>query len=123
MESVRALLQTYGHRVSASEQDRLLKLAPDLQSRGTAALNTDAANPGEVRQQALSQAPVDAHAPMLPDPYARQQCVRVVHQVYGLFGDDKPMSVLFQTSHKQLKDVATAMSAYYHLWDAGEVES
>ena len=77
VESVRACLRSYSHRVSASEQDRLLKLAPDLQSRRTAALNTHTANPGEVSTPALSQAPVDAHAPMLPARYARQNAGQV----------------------------------------------
>jgi hypothetical protein len=46
-----------------------------------------------------------------------------VHQIYGLFGDDKPMSNLFQTSNKMWKEVAAGMGAQYHLWNAAEVES
>ena len=124
VESVRACLHTYGHRVSASEQYRLLTLAPDLQARRTAALSqapVDVSTPGEVSTAALSQAPVDAHAPS--QGHGRQNAVRLVHQVYGIFRDDKPMSVLFEASHKQWKEVATLMSAHYHLWNADEVEA
>ena len=45
VESVRALLDTNGHKVGASERDRLLKLVPDMETRRTAAPNTNAANP------------------------------------------------------------------------------
>ena len=130
VESVRAWLMSNSHRVSESEQDRLLKLAPDMQSRKlapdmqsrrTAVLNTTAANPVEVVSQALSQAPVDAHAPS--QGHVRQNAVRLVHQVYGLFGDDKPMSSLFSSSHKAWKEVAALMSAHYHLWTADDVEA
>ena len=121
VESVRALLDTNGHKVGASERDRLLKLVPDMETRRTAAPNTNAANPEGVSSQALSQAPVNAPAPSKDN--GRQNAVRYVHQVYGLFGDDKPMSALFETSNKQWKDVATLMSAHYHLWNTGEVEA
>ena len=121
VESVRALLDSNGHKVGASERDRLLKLVPDMETRRTAAPNTNAANPEGVSSAALSQAPVNAHAPSKEN--GRQNAVRYVHQVYGLFGDDKPMSALFETSNKQWKDVATLMSAHYHLWKTDEVEA
>ena len=121
VEAVRALLETQGHKVSTSEQDRLLKLAQDMETRRTAASITNAANPGVVSTPALSQAPVDAHA--TSQEHGQQTAVKVVHQIYGLFGDGKPMSNLFETSHKKWKDLATRMSAHYHLWNAEEVEA
>ena len=52
-----------------------------------------------------------------------QKGVGFVHQVYGLFGDDKPLSQLFQTSNRKWTEVAANIGAEYHLWNASEVES
>ena len=49
--------------------------------------------------------------------------VRYVHQMYGLYGDDKPMSDLFETSRRAWSDVAAGMGARYILWSAAEVEA
>ena len=47
--------------------------------------------------------------------------VKIVHQIYGLFRDDKPMSEMFLDSSRRWKEVASAMCAEYHLWTADEV--
>ena len=62
-----------------------------------------------------SGAPSQAHR--------RESCVQHVHQIYGLFGDDKPMSDLFLTSQQKWSEVAKGMGAQYHLWNAVEVET
>ena len=49
--------------------------------------------------------------------------VKIVHQIYGLFRDDKPMPEMFQDSSRRWKDVASAMGAMYHLWTADELET
>ena len=46
-----------------------------------------------------------------------------VHQIYGLFRDDKPMPALFQQSRDRWQQVATDMQAHYHLWSADEVDT
>ena len=63
-------------------------------------------------------------APLAPSQASgRDSHVYFVHQMYGLFGDDKPMSDLFQSSHRMWSYVAEINGAAYHLWNAAEVES
>ena len=52
-----------------------------------------------------------------------QRGVSFVHQMHGLFGDDKSMSPLFKSSMERWQLVAKKMRATYHLWSAAEVES
>ena len=49
--------------------------------------------------------------------------VMYVHQIYGLFGDGKPMSQRFQDSRDAWSRCAGSMGARYHLWNAAEVET
>ena len=49
--------------------------------------------------------------------------VRYVHQMYGLFRDDKPMSDLFQRSKAAWQQVAADMGATYILWSADEIDT
>ena len=46
-----------------------------------------------------------------------------VHQIYGLFGDGKPMSQRFEDSRDAWSKCAWSMGARYHLWNAAEVET
>ena len=46
-----------------------------------------------------------------------------VHQIYGLFGDGKPMSQRFEDSRDAWSACAGSMGARYHLWNAAEVET
>ena len=46
-----------------------------------------------------------------------------VHQIYGLFGDGKPMSQRFEDSRDAWSACAGRMGARYHLWNAAEVET
>ena len=52
-----------------------------------------------------------------------QKCVQYVHQIYGLFGDAKPMPELFQQSNRAWSVCAAGMGATYVLWDAPMVET
>ena len=49
--------------------------------------------------------------------------VRIIHQIYGLFRDNKPMSRLFQNSLQRWRQVAENMGAIHHLWSADEVDA
>ena len=49
--------------------------------------------------------------------------VMYVHQIYGLFGDGKPMSQRFEDSRDAWSACAGSMGARYHLWNAAEVET
>ena len=46
-----------------------------------------------------------------------------VHQIYGLFGDGKPMSQRFEDSRDAWSACAGRMGARYHLWNAAQVET
>ena len=50
-------------------------------------------------------------------------CVRIIHQIYGLVRDGKPMPRLFINSQVCWRQVASHMGARYHLWSADEVDS
>ncbi len=50
-------------------------------------------------------------------------CVGFIHQIYGLFGDGKPMSDLFERSQRCWCAVALGMSAQYYAWGPGQLES
>ena len=54
---------------------------------------------------------------------SQPQTVQYVHQIYGLFGDSKPISELFKSSHQAWKTCAAMMGAQYRLWNSDEVES
>ena len=45
--------------------------------------------------------------------------VKIVPQIYGLFGDDKFMLKLCQSCQKKWKELAKHMKAY-HVWNAEE---
>lgn len=49
--------------------------------------------------------------------------VTMVHQIYGLFRDGKPMSPLFCESKRRWELVAMSMGVPYHLWNADEVDT
>ena len=49
--------------------------------------------------------------------------VQFVHQIYGLFGDKKPMSEEFQASMRAWSGCAVCMGATYIMWDADMVET
>ena len=51
------------------------------------------------------------------------ESVQFVHQIYGLFGDNKPMSEVFVRSHTAWKQCAVGMDATYILWDSDQLET
>ena len=97
-----------------------------MQTRRTSILRSGVGNQlpinvEEVGAQDGSRDQVNVQA--LGQGQGRAKGVRFVHQVYGVFGDNKPMSSLFETSQSRWKDVARSMSAHYHLWNANELEA
>ena len=64
-----------------------------------------------------------SHGAALNHDNERFNGVKIVHQVYGLFGDGKPMSLLFVECQRKWKTVAEGMSAHYHLWTSEELEA
>ena len=44
----------------------------------------------------------------------------IVHQIYGLFGDNKPMSELFKASSKAWEEYCDKNNHIYKLWNEKE---
>lgn len=104
-------LERIVHRISDTEKSRILQRVADMEAGRPSVMDSQPKDASEPMAPALSQA------------NGRRNGVHAVHQIYGLFRDDEPMSPLFQSSHRGWSDVAASMGADYHLWDADEVES
>ena len=57
-----------------------------------------------------------------PNPPQRQN-IKCIHQIYGLFRDDKEMPLLFQQSSAAWQKHAVHTEAQYRLWSADEVDA
>ena len=110
-EAVQHMLNKFSERITDVERKRLEDAALAMQLRRC---GTDAS---EARMQGSQPSAA------IQTGWQWQRCVAFVHQMYGLFGDDKPMTPLFETSHQKWQAVAKTMHAVYHLWSAAEVES
>ena len=49
--------------------------------------------------------------------------VKIIHQMYGLFRDGKPMGARFLSSQFKWRKLASNIGAEYHLWSADEVDA
>ena len=49
--------------------------------------------------------------------------VKIIHQMYWLFRDGKPMDAWFLSSQLKWRKLASQMGAQYHLWSADEVDA
>ena len=121
-DTVNALLEKHSHNITKAEVLRLSKLAVVLQSRLSSSLATSGSS-SQPNNAAATASPSITTDMALSQEKHRVTCVSYVHQIYGLFGDDKPMSELFQKSQTMWRGVAAHMGAKYHLWNAAEVES
>ena len=91
-EAARALLQTHSHRISATEQEQLLKRVAGMQMRRTA---WAPAYPTSVQAAAPSQGGDEAAYVAPSQGTCRNNGIKFVHQIYGIFKDGKPMPTLF----------------------------
>ena len=121
-ETMNSLVEKYSHNITEAEVLRLSKLASVLQSRVSSSLVTSGSS-SQPNNAAAAPSLSIIKDMALSQEQQRETCVHYVHQIYGLFGDDTPMSELFQKSQKMWRDVAANMGAKYHLWNAAEVES
>ena len=117
VETVQALVDSQSHRIDAFEQERLLKHSHDMQTRRQYEAPSQDVKPSGTPADTQGTPPTHVldHSP--DDP------VKIVHQIYGLFGDGKPMSALFQSGQKKWQGLAERMGAHYHLWSADDLES
>lgn len=120
IEAVASLLHKHNLRISCEEAQRIKQIAAAMQTRRAATVITSS------RSLQLGNAvgpALDADSPAPSQVPNQHNGVRFVHQMYGLFGDEKPMSHLFQLSHHKWSEVASGMGAQYILWKACDVEA
>ena len=122
--AVDSVLKKHAHDITEDEMRRIRDAAATWQARRTANLASCIVSQPRHRLSAKTSVaaltrPSEAHS----QAHRRETGVHYVHQVYGLFGDDKPMSDMFETSRRMWSDVAASMGATYHLWSAAEVEA
>jgi len=103
--------------ISKPEMGRIAKLSSGMQARRTDTVVSHVAAP-RTHGEKLTNAMV-----ALSRDSRRTSGVYCVHQIYGIFGDGKPMNAMFQKSTSMWKHVAAGMNAHYHMWDANELES
>ena len=94
VESARNLLSRISDRISAAELKRVLEVVQDAPGSST-------------RGSQPSSSP----------------CVSIIHQIYGVFRDGKPMPRLFENSLQRWRHLAKQMGARHHLWSADEVDA
>ena len=118
VEAVDVMVQKNILKISQSEVERIGKLCAAMNARRTGGM----VSRGYV---CSGYQPIckDSGATAISQAAPSSNGVYYVHQIYGLFGDNKPMSTLFQKSKSMWCDVAKGMGAEHHLWNAEELES
>ena len=122
-EAAMSLLTSLEDKCAAGEKERI-----------TQALNVQLMGPSTNGMMTISKdsecdqgsQPVPKHDGATPGPSTCEACedlIAFVHQVYGLYGDGKPKSPLFEESRRRWELVALQNGAYYHEWTASEVET
>ena len=115
IEAVSSFIEDRSHRIRQSQRSVLMQQATAIHLRR----GSPGPQPSSVASgQMLVQSPA-------PDSQYTLQGngVQIVHQIYGLFGDSKPMTTLFEDSQRCWQEVAEGMSARYILWTANELEA
>ena len=107
VESTEELLDRVSARMSDEERSRILAVVLDFHERGS----FSAACPERIRGSQPSKIA------------GSSECVSLIHQMFGIFRDDKPMSRLFENSLRRWRQVAQQMGAKHHLWTADEVDA
>ena len=100
VESTEDLLDRMSDRLSDEERSRILAVVRDFDQRRSFSVPS----PGRIRG-------------------SQPRCVLLVHQIFGVFRDNKPMSRLCQNSLRRWRQVAQQMGGRHHLWDADEVDA
>ena len=116
VDAALSLLVRYASRIRESEKPRLMNAVAAIQERRAANLPTRAMGSQPIQASDPAPQPRTASGSESPAPSQAscpENAVCCVHQIYGLFGDDKPMSKLFQTSNRMWKEVAAGMGAQY----------
>ena len=101
-DTVNLLTQNLQVQLATGEIERLLKLARDEDCGITSTQQTSQASTNLIGLSAN---------------------VAMIHQIYGLYRDGKPMPPLFCESKRRWQQFAVNSNARYHLWDADEVDT
>ena len=101
-DTVNLLTQNLQAQLATGEIERLLKLARDEDCGITSTQQTSQASTNLIGLSAN---------------------VAMIHQIYGLYRDGKPMPPLFCESKRRWQQLAVNTNARYHLWDADEVDT
>ena len=122
VEAADFMVQKHIRKISQSEVERIGKLCVAMQARRKGGMVScgyvcSGYQPNAINCYQPSVATTNSQAA------AARNGVYYVHQIYGLFGDNKPMSTLFQKSKSMWSDVAKGMGGEHHLWNAKELES
>ena len=112
-ETLSLLLKRLATCLTPGEQERILRLGTGIQQR-IALRRIPGVRVGSP-PPTDSQVPEQGSQPTSP--------VRWVHQIFGLFKDDKPMSDLFMGSSAKWQKLAFDMNATYHMWNADETDT
>ena len=118
VEAVDVMVQRHIRKISQSEVERIGRLCVAMNARRTGGM----ASRGYLCS-GYQPSCKDSVATAISQAAPSSNGVYYVHQIYGLFGDNKPMSTLFQKSKSMWSDVAKGMGAEHHLWNAEELES
>jgi len=113
-EAVNATIQSHCTEISATETKRLHQVSSSMQARRSDTVVTHLASAG----------PSGGTSPVaLSQVRCKSNAVYCVHQIYGIYADNKPMNAMFQKSTEMWKQVASDMDAHYHLWSASDLEA
>ena len=118
-ETVHAFLQRTDIKTAANENRNILEQVKYLDIEKLVAQ----ASRSSQRQEDQQPAPRTGCTPPPPCPVSEKRRVSHIHNIYGLYRDDKQMSELFRDNHARWKHVAEVNGAHYHLWSADEVDT
>ena len=132
-DAVEAMLERFASKIPESELQQVRAGAAKMQARRERALPSGTMEMMEsdflTARKSSDSGGFQPSDPKAPEgsrdcPKSSQpKNVQYVHQIYGLFGDSKPMSELFKSSHHAWKACAVTMGAQYHLWNSDEIET
>ena len=114
VKSASDVLDRIAHRLSDAEKLRVLAAVGRLSGQHGSRPNGISAEHG-FQPSRISPQP-GSHPSGSPG-------VPIIHQIYGVFRDGKPMPQLFQNSLQKWRNLAKQMGARHRLWCADEVDA
>jgi len=91
-------------------------------ARSVLSLMTKKINGNEIDRVLVAVQAVHGASTSVSD-LSHPKCVQIIHQIYGVLRDDKPMPQLCQESLREWRRVARIMGAIHYLWNANELDA